>query len=181
MTASSLQLTVSFFVFRIILSSCPGRGIDRHQDPTKAKIYRGAAQSQICSAIDLSDPPSSRYQIKLFLLSSAPPTFGTRLRSSRSPLTAQETSLTHLAPSHTISLRQYENHSPHPPTTAKMVNVFAVPVFFIVFRETTETSIIVSVLLAFIKQQLGPAQDKALYKKLRNQVSPPASKLHAHH
>lgn len=48
--------------------------------------------------------------------------------------------------------------------------VFAVPVFFIVFRECTETSIIVSVLLAFIKQQMGPTQDKALYKKLRNQV-----------
>ena len=62
-----------------------------------------------------------------------------------------------------------------------MVNVFAVPVFFIVFRETTETSIIVSVLLAFIKQQLGPAQDKALYKKLRNQVRLRSSKLKAHH
>jgi high-affinity iron transporter len=52
-----------------------------------------------------------------------------------------------------------------------MVNVFAVPVFFIVFRETTETSIIVSVLLAFLRQQLGPNQDKALYRKLQKQVS----------
>jgi high-affinity iron transporter len=51
-----------------------------------------------------------------------------------------------------------------------MVQVFAVPVFFIVFRETLETGIIVSVLLAFLKQQLGPDQDKQLYKKLRNQV-----------
>jgi high-affinity iron transporter len=52
-----------------------------------------------------------------------------------------------------------------------MPNVFAVPVFFIVFRETTETSIIVSVLLAFLKQQIGPDNDKALYRKLQKQVS----------
>lgn len=54
-----------------------------------------------------------------------------------------------------------------------MVNVFAVPVFFIVFRETLETTIIVSVLLAFLKQQLGPDRDKTVYKKLRNQVCAP--------
>lgn len=59
--------------------------------------------------------------------------------------------------------------------TAVMVQVFAVPIFFIVFRETLETSIVVSVLLAFIKQQLGPDQDKLLYKKLRNQVRLPLS------
>ena len=64
----------------------------------------------------------------------------------------------------------------HPPlhalhNTAVMVQVFAVPIFFVVFRETLETSIVVSVLLAFIKQQLGPDQDKQLYKKLRKQVS----------
>lgn len=52
-----------------------------------------------------------------------------------------------------------------------MVNVFAIPVFFIVFRETTETSIIVSVLLAFLKQQIGPDNDRVLYKKLKRQVS----------
>jgi high-affinity iron transporter len=52
--------------------------------------------------------------------------------------------------------------------------VFAVPIFFIVFRETLETSIVVSVLLAFLKQQLGPDQDKQLYKKLRKQVSTPS-------
>ncbi|KAI9797330.1 MAG: hypothetical protein M1833_005509 [Piccolia ochrophora] len=51
-----------------------------------------------------------------------------------------------------------------------MVNVFAAPVFFIVFRETLETSIIVSVLLAFLKQTLGPERDAATYKKLRKQV-----------
>lgn len=51
-----------------------------------------------------------------------------------------------------------------------MPNVFAVPVFFIVFRETLETSIIVSVLLSFLKQQLGPDRDRTVYKKLRNQV-----------
>lgn len=54
-----------------------------------------------------------------------------------------------------------------------MVNAFAVPVFFIVFRETLETSIIVSVLLSFLKQQLGPDRDKTVYKKLRNQVCAP--------
>jgi high-affinity iron transporter len=59
--------------------------------------------------------------------------------------------------------------------TAIMVQVFGVPIFFIVFRETLETSIVVSVLLAFIKQQLGPDQDKLLYKKLRKQVSSPVS------
>jgi high-affinity iron transporter len=55
------------------------------------------------------------------------------------------------------------------------VNVFAVPVFFIVFRETLETAIIVSVLLAFLKQTLdGPSRDAATYKKLVKQVrSPP--------
>jgi high-affinity iron transporter len=51
-----------------------------------------------------------------------------------------------------------------------MVNVFAVPVFFIVFRETLETTIIVAVLLSFLKQQLGPDKDRNVYKKLRNQV-----------
>ncbi|KAF2423752.1 plasma membrane iron permease [Tothia fuscella] len=51
-----------------------------------------------------------------------------------------------------------------------MVNVFAVPVFFICFRECLETSIIVSVLLAFLKQTLGPDRDPAVYKKLVRQV-----------
>lgn len=51
-----------------------------------------------------------------------------------------------------------------------MVNVFAVPVFFILFRETVETVIIVSVLLSFLKQQLGPDQDPTVYKRLRGQV-----------
>jgi len=51
-----------------------------------------------------------------------------------------------------------------------MPNVFAVPVFFIVFRETVETGIVISILLSYIKQQLGPSQDAQLYKKLRKQV-----------
>lgn len=55
-------------------------------------------------------------------------------------------------------------------------NVFAVPVFFIVFRETVETVIIMSVLLAFLKQTLdGPNRDIVVYKKLVRQVSPPIS------
>ena len=50
-------------------------------------------------------------------------------------------------------------------------NVFAVPVFFIVFRETIETGIIISVLLAFLKQTLsGPSSDPAIYRKLVRQV-----------
>jgi high-affinity Fe2+/Pb2+ permease len=51
------------------------------------------------------------------------------------------------------------------------VNVFAVPVFFVVFRETLETAVIVSVLLAFLKQTLdGPNGDSHVYKKLVKQV-----------
>lgn len=50
-------------------------------------------------------------------------------------------------------------------------NVFAVPVFLVVFRETLETVIIVSVLLAFLKQTLsGPQTDPKVYKALRRQV-----------
>ncbi|KAJ4373144.1 high-affinity iron permease [Neocucurbitaria cava] len=51
-----------------------------------------------------------------------------------------------------------------------MPNVFAVPVFFICFRECLETSIIVSVLLAFLKQTLGPEADAAVRKRLVRQV-----------
>ncbi|EHK48958.1 uncharacterized protein TrAtP1_000468 [Trichoderma atroviride] len=50
-------------------------------------------------------------------------------------------------------------------------DVFSVPVFLVVFRETLETVIIVSVLLAFLKQTLdGPNADRATYKKLRRQI-----------
>ncbi|PNS17400.1 Plasma membrane iron permease [Sphaceloma murrayae] len=51
-----------------------------------------------------------------------------------------------------------------------MVNVFAVPVFFICFRECIETSIIVSVLLSFLKQAIGPQHDPETYKRLVRQV-----------
>ncbi|KAJ6441915.1 LOW QUALITY PROTEIN: plasma membrane iron permease [Purpureocillium lavendulum] len=55
------------------------------------------------------------------------------------------------------------------PAMAK--DVFSVPIFLIVFRETLETVIIVSVLLAFLKQTLdGPNRDVKVYKKLRRQV-----------
>lgn len=51
------------------------------------------------------------------------------------------------------------------------VDVFSVPVFLVVFRESLETVIIVSVLLAFLKQTLGgPGGDPVVYKKLRKQV-----------
>ncbi|KAI0181547.1 iron permease FTR1 [Hypoxylon sp. FL1284] len=49
--------------------------------------------------------------------------------------------------------------------------VFAVPVFLVVFRESLETVIIVSVLLAFLKQTLdGPNRDVKVYKALVKQV-----------
>lgn len=52
-----------------------------------------------------------------------------------------------------------------------MVNVFNVQIFFIVFRETLEAVIVVSVLLAFLKQGLGGSNDDpAVYKKLRKQI-----------
>ncbi|KAG5940060.1 hypothetical protein E4U59_002716 [Claviceps monticola] len=50
-------------------------------------------------------------------------------------------------------------------------DVFSVPVFLVVFRETLETVIIVSVLLAFLKQTLdGPNRDVKTYKALRRQI-----------
>ncbi|KAK7537850.1 high-affinity iron ion transporter FtrA [Phyllosticta citricarpa] len=49
-------------------------------------------------------------------------------------------------------------------------NVFAVSVFFIVFRECLETSIIVSVLLAFLKQTLGKESEAAAHRSLLRQV-----------
>lgn len=53
------------------------------------------------------------------------------------------------------------------------VSVFSVPVFFVIFRETVEVGIIVSVLLAFLKQTLdGPSRDVVVYNKLRRQVRP---------
>ncbi|EXJ77235.1 high-affinity iron transporter [Capronia epimyces CBS 606.96] len=52
-----------------------------------------------------------------------------------------------------------------------MTNVFGVQVFFIIFREALEAVIIVSVLLAFLKQSLGqPHQDPIIYKRLVRQV-----------
>ncbi|ABN67490.2 plasma membrane iron permease [Scheffersomyces stipitis CBS 6054] len=52
-----------------------------------------------------------------------------------------------------------------------MVNVFNVQIFFIVFRESLEAVVVVSVLLAFLKQGLGQAtQDPVVYKKLVRQV-----------
>ncbi|CEL02166.1 Putative High-affinity iron transporter FtrA [Aspergillus calidoustus] len=48
--------------------------------------------------------------------------------------------------------------------------VFAVTVFFICFRECLESSIIVSVLLAFLTQTLGAEGNRANLKRLRKQV-----------
>ncbi|KAJ5123157.1 hypothetical protein N7448_009254 [Penicillium atrosanguineum] len=49
-------------------------------------------------------------------------------------------------------------------------NVFAVTVFFICFRECLETTVVVSVLLAFLKQTLGMGEDRTTYKRLVKQV-----------
>ncbi|KAL8868398.1 MAG: hypothetical protein Q9174_005020 [Haloplaca sp. 1 TL-2023] len=51
-----------------------------------------------------------------------------------------------------------------------MPTVFAVPIFFIVFREAVEVSIIVSLLLSFQKQTLGGSGDEKTNKRLRRQV-----------
>ncbi|KAL2888603.1 high-affinity iron permease-like protein [Ceratocystis lukuohia] len=49
--------------------------------------------------------------------------------------------------------------------------IFAVQIFFIVFREALEAAIVMSVLLSFLKQCLGqPGQDMVLYKRLVKQV-----------
>ncbi|KAI5858338.1 plasma membrane iron permease [Tricharina praecox] len=47
-------------------------------------------------------------------------------------------------------------------------NVFTVPVFFIVFRETFETSLVVGILLSLLKHTVG--SDPALHKRLVRQV-----------
>lgn len=52
-----------------------------------------------------------------------------------------------------------------------MVNVFNVQIFFVVFRESLEAVVVVSVLLAFLKQGLGGSnEDPVVYKKLVRQV-----------
>ena len=43
-------------------------------------------------------------------------------------------------------------------------------VFFICFRECLETVIVVSVLLSFLKQTIGPERDRVIYNRLRKQV-----------
>ncbi|KAG1106280.1 hypothetical protein G6F42_016814 [Rhizopus arrhizus] len=47
-------------------------------------------------------------------------------------------------------------------------DLFNVPIFFIIFRETTEAAIIVSVLLSFLKKVFEP--DSIVFKRLRKQV-----------
>jgi high-affinity iron transporter len=55
-----------------------------------------------------------------------------------------------------------------------MPEVFYLPVFLVTFREALETVLVVSVLLAFLKQTLAE-NNKPLYKKLVRQVSKPPS------
>lgn len=47
-------------------------------------------------------------------------------------------------------------------------DLFYVPIFFIIFRETTEAAIIVSVLLSFLSRIFDPST--SVYKRLRKQV-----------
>ena len=47
-------------------------------------------------------------------------------------------------------------------------DVFFVPIFFIIFREVTEASIIVSVLLSFLRRVFDPESN--VYKRLRKHV-----------
>ncbi|KAF9090032.1 hypothetical protein BGX23_006302 [Mortierella sp. AD031] len=47
---------------------------------------------------------------------------------------------------------------------------FSLPTFFIIFRETTEAAIIVSVLLSFLNQVLSEPKDQALRQRLSRQV-----------
>ena len=52
-----------------------------------------------------------------------------------------------------------------------MAQVFNVTIFFVVFRESLEAVIIMSILFSFLKQQFGTAEHhKAIYKKLLKQV-----------
>lgn len=52
-----------------------------------------------------------------------------------------------------------------------MVDVFNVQIFFVVFRESLEATVVVAVLLAFLKQGLGGVEENpTVYKKLRKQV-----------
>lgn len=46
-----------------------------------------------------------------------------------------------------------------------MGSIFSAPIFFIMFRETTEAAIIVSVLLSFIKQVV--VDDAVLHRRLK--------------
>ncbi|KAI8922446.1 iron permease FTR1 family-domain-containing protein [Powellomyces hirtus] len=49
-----------------------------------------------------------------------------------------------------------------------MGNYFSIPAFFVLFRETLEAAIIISVLLTFCKQMF--ANDPVMYRRLRKQV-----------
>ncbi|KAL2212468.1 iron permease FTR1 [Sarocladium strictum] len=52
-----------------------------------------------------------------------------------------------------------------------MANVFAVQIFFIMFRECLEAIVILSVLFSFLKQSMGQDDhDQVVYKRLRRQV-----------
>lgn len=49
-----------------------------------------------------------------------------------------------------------------------MGSLFSVPIYFVIFRETTEAAVIVSVLLSFLSQVL--ANDNQMRNRLATQV-----------
>lgn len=52
-----------------------------------------------------------------------------------------------------------------------MADIFNIQIFFVLFRETLESVVIISILLAFLKQGLaGTSNDPFVYKKLARQV-----------
>jgi high-affinity iron transporter len=52
-----------------------------------------------------------------------------------------------------------------------VTQIFSVPVFLVVFRETLEAGVVLSVLLAFLKQTLGgPNGNDRVHKSLVKQV-----------
>jgi len=62
------------------------------------------------------------------------------------------------------------------------VDVFSVPIFFVMLRETVEAAIIVSVLLAFLKQTLGsPDKYEVTYRALVKQVRMSSFATHSLH
>jgi high-affinity iron transporter len=55
-----------------------------------------------------------------------------------------------------------------------MGSLFSVPIYFVIFRETTEAAVIVSVLLSFLSQVI--TSDEHMRKRLARQVKKTSNK-----